>query len=67
MKILKINLKSNQTQVITGDKYLQFFLFPLRIPTTFQVGSTKTLKQYKSNHVSENENQTVVFSIVIWM
>ena len=42
-------LKTNKIQTITGDKCLKFLLFPVRIPAPFQVRSTKTCKQYKSN------------------
>ena len=58
-------LKTNKIQAITGDKCLKFLLFPVRIPAPFQVRSTKTFKQYKSNPISEYENQFLVFSMVI--
>ena len=59
MKMLKCKLKTNQIQVITCDNCLH--------PVHFQVPSTKTFDQYKSNSDNENEEQIAVFSIVIWV
>ena len=67
MEKLKSKLKTIKFKQLQAMIICNFLLFPMRILTSFKVRFTKSFKQYKSNPVSENENQIVVFFIVIWV